>query len=259
MSTFCSGNLLTVLFPEARQQFCPWIPYPFARIAPISHGTKAILTMHKKTSTEPAFNPIIRTHRTQWLNYLLSRQRKHLLLVLKQLPMKVGWWDGPLALWDLAEAICLKRRIALRIKLDSMFDNQIQLDWVFSKNQVFKNSSNPFWTQFPCHSCVLDACEHKYNNPSFIITLHIYVNMFPHSFSYNLKSDTLRPVIDFNFNHWVLMLILMGYTHEPSVSSKLFKTRFELSKNRLKFKFENSFKFKLAILIRIYVLNSNWI
>ena len=51
----------------------------------------------------------------------------------------------------------------------------------------------------------------------------------------------------------------MGYTHEPSVSSKLFKTRFELSKNRLKFKFENSFKFKLAILIRIYVLNSNWI
>ena len=77
----------------------------------------------------------------------------------------------------------------------------------------------------PCHSCVLDACEHKCNKSTFIITVHIST-LFPHFFSYNLKTDALGPVIDFNFNHRILMLILMGYTHEPSVSSILFKTRF---------------------------------
>ena len=40
----------------------------------------------------------------------------------------------------------------------------------------------------------------------------------PHCFSYNLKGDTLGPAIDFNFNHGLLMLILLGYTHGPPES-----------------------------------------
>ena len=52
----------------------------------------------------------------------------------------------------------------------------------------------------------------------FILTL------FPHSFSYNLKSDTSGPVIDFNFDYRILVLILMGYTQGPKYQSKLFET-----------------------------------
>ena len=44
----------------------------------------------------------------------------------------------------------IKYRIALQIKLDSMFNNYIQLDWILSKMQAFKNSASPLLTQFPC-------------------------------------------------------------------------------------------------------------
>ena len=57
--------------------------------------------------------------------------------------MKAGWWDAPIALQDLAEAICIKRQIALQIKLDSTFRNKIQLDWIISINQAFNNSLSP--------------------------------------------------------------------------------------------------------------------
>ena len=57
--------------------------------------------------------------------------------------MKAGWWDASIALRDLAEAICIKRQIALQIKLDSTFRNKIQLDWIISTNQAFNNSLSP--------------------------------------------------------------------------------------------------------------------
>ena len=57
--------------------------------------------------------------------------------------MKAGWWDAPIALQDLTEAICIKRQIALQIKLDSTFRNKIQLDWIISINQAFNNSLSP--------------------------------------------------------------------------------------------------------------------
>ena len=43
------------------------------------------------------------------------------------------------------------------------------------------------------------------------------LTLFPRAFSYNLKTDTREPVIDFTFNNRILILILMGYTHGPSV------------------------------------------
>ena len=71
----------------------------------------------------------------------------------------------------------LKTRIALRIKLDLVFNNQIPLDWIFAKIQVFKNNLSPIWTQFPCHSYVFGRfCKHECNFP-FVITVHIYVNI----------------------------------------------------------------------------------
>ena len=37
-----------------------------------------------------------------------------------------------IGLWDLAEAICINTRIALGVKLESMYDNYIKSDWIFS-------------------------------------------------------------------------------------------------------------------------------
>ena len=46
-------------------------------------------------------------YRTQGLIYLLGEQGKHVSLVVRQLPMKAGWWDAPLMLWELAVAISM--------------------------------------------------------------------------------------------------------------------------------------------------------
>ena len=58
--------------------------------------------------------------------------------------------------------------------------------------------------------------------------------MFPHYFSYNLKSDTLEPVIDFNFNHRILILILMGHVIKANYLKHVFnclKTGMNLNSN----------------------------
>ena len=39
-------------------------------------------------------------------------------IIVRKLPMRAGWRDAPLALQDLAEAICIKRGITLRVELD---------------------------------------------------------------------------------------------------------------------------------------------
>ena len=38
----------------------------------------------------------------------LGRQGKHVWSIVRQPPIKTGWWDAPLTLWDLAE-ICLNK------------------------------------------------------------------------------------------------------------------------------------------------------
>ena len=159
-------------------QFCSWIRYPFPRIAPIPHGTKTILIMHKKSQQNHHLAQSLGGYRMQGLTHLSGRQSKHVWLTVRQLSMEAGWWEAPLALRDLTEVICMIREIALRIKIDSVFDNLIQSDYIFSKNQVFTNSSSPIWTQFPCHSCIFGRwCKHKCNNSIFITTLHIYINI----------------------------------------------------------------------------------
>ena len=61
----------------------------------------------------------------------------------------------------------------------------------------------------------------------FILTL------FPHSFTYNLKSDTCGPVIDFNFNNRTLILILMATHMAHQYQSKLFEHVFNCQKRVL--------------------------
>ena len=52
-------------------------------------------------------SPTIMRYRTPGVTvtYVLGRQGKHVWLIARQLPMKAGWWDAPLTLWDLAKTI----------------------------------------------------------------------------------------------------------------------------------------------------------
>ena len=63
-------------------------------------------------SIDPDVPPyvIIMGYRTPGLTHLLGRQGKHVWLIVRQLP-KTSWWDAPLALQDLAEAICMYTKI----------------------------------------------------------------------------------------------------------------------------------------------------
>ena len=65
------------------------------------HGTKTILIIPKNVN-KTTISPIIRGHRTQRLTHLLARQYKHVWQIVRQLPMKNGWWDAPFTLLDLA-------------------------------------------------------------------------------------------------------------------------------------------------------------
>ena len=49
---------------------------------------------------------------------------------------------------------------------------------------------------------------------------------FPHSFSFSVKIDTRGQVVDFIFSHRILMLILMGYTQDPSISKQITRNTF---------------------------------
>ena len=73
----------------------------------------------KKCQENHQFSPIMRGHRTHGLGPCPGQTR----VTNSQLPMRAGWRNAPLEIWYLAEAICMKRGIALQIKLDSMFDN----------------------------------------------------------------------------------------------------------------------------------------
>ena len=56
----------------------------------------------KKNINRTTISHIIRENRTQGLIHLLGGQGKHVWLIIRQLPTKAGWWDAPLALWNLA-------------------------------------------------------------------------------------------------------------------------------------------------------------
>ena len=62
-----------------------------------------------------------------------------------------------------------------------------------------------------------------------IISIFILI-LFPHSVSYNLKSDTRGPVIDFNFSHRILMLL---HTWPISIKANYLKNVFNCLKTVL--------------------------
>ena len=66
-----------------------------------SQSTKTILPTTKSIN-RATISPIIRGYWTQGLTYLLDGQGKHVWLIVSQLPLKVGCWDAPLTLQDLA-------------------------------------------------------------------------------------------------------------------------------------------------------------
>ena len=45
---------------------------------------------------------LLESTRSQRLTHLLGEVGRHVWLIVGQVPMKAGWWDAPLALWDLA-------------------------------------------------------------------------------------------------------------------------------------------------------------
>ena len=59
-------------------------------------------------SPEPPSLLSLRAVEHKDLTHLLGRQGKHVWLIFRHLPMRPGWWDAPLALRDLAEAICVR-------------------------------------------------------------------------------------------------------------------------------------------------------
>ena len=68
-----------------------------------SPSTKTILPTTKSIN-RATISPIIRGYWTQGLTYLLDGQGRHEWLIVSQLPLKVGCWDAPLTLQDLARS-----------------------------------------------------------------------------------------------------------------------------------------------------------
>ena len=77
----------------------------------------------------------------------------------------------------------IKLRIASQVKLDSIINNQIYLDWILSKIQAFAKISTPLiisTLQFTCHLCIFEVlCEHKCNNSTFVtISNHFIISVY---------------------------------------------------------------------------------
>ena len=92
ISNSCSKILLAVYSPEAMQ-------HNFVLEFHNHSLEKHQLPIELKSLR---ISPNIKGHRTRGLTYLLGGKGKHVWLIVRQLPMKAGWWDDPLALQDLA-------------------------------------------------------------------------------------------------------------------------------------------------------------
>ena len=91
----CSVTLLSLQFPRVMH-------HKFAlEFLPSTHTVLKPYSTSQENVSRTTISPIIRGHRTQRLTHLLGRQGRHLWLIVRQLPMKVGLWDTPLALRDL--------------------------------------------------------------------------------------------------------------------------------------------------------------
>ena len=141
--------------------------------------------------------------------------------------------------------------------VSSRFNWLVRIRFEFSKTLKLFKKFRSFWTQFPCYLCVFDLfCKHKCNNSTSVILessqiskMEPFVKMvngfqllfiltkssildvwlgsqcgseFPifSPFSY---SATGGPFFHFNLNQWILMSLLIRYTHSPSVSKQIFR------------------------------------
>ena len=68
-------------------------------------------------------SPSLRVTQENLLTCLPDRQIKHVWLTARQLSIKVGWWDTPLTLRDLAEWICLTKPRTQNMRFQPAINN----------------------------------------------------------------------------------------------------------------------------------------
>ena len=79
----------------------PFPPCHFPLLIHLSHLPSSLLSYLFQLTSLPTAN-----RHLQSSNFLsLGRQGKHVWLIVRQPLTKAGWWDAPLALWDLTKAI----------------------------------------------------------------------------------------------------------------------------------------------------------
>ena len=71
----------------------------------------------------------------------MGRQGKHTWLLVRQLIITAGWWDAPLALWDLAKAISITKFI--------IWNHNIGKRGLFEKGRT--NTLCELWVMIYCY------------------------------------------------------------------------------------------------------------
>ena len=117
LSPFPNCHLVT--FPPLRPylpHYSPALPnlFPYSTHTPFPpcHSTPVIHLSHLPSSllfhlSQLPSLPAANRHLQNSNLLSLSRQGKNVWLIVRRPLMKAGWWDPPLALWDLAKAISI--------------------------------------------------------------------------------------------------------------------------------------------------------
>ena len=83
--------------------------------------------------------------KTRGLTHLpLDRQGEHMWPIVRQLPMKAGWWDAPLAFRDLAEATH-----NILQNLQNLLSRHFSSLQPFTPHSKDKKDFNRFWRTSP--------------------------------------------------------------------------------------------------------------
>ena len=109
-------NCHLITFPPLRPCHLTILPpFPPCHLTPpihLSHLPSSLLSHRSQLTSLPPTNRCLQDG-----NVLsLGRQGKHVWLIIRQPLMKAGWWEAPLTLRDLAEAISPTKLIQLPIR-----------------------------------------------------------------------------------------------------------------------------------------------
>ena len=124
----------------------------------------------------------------------------HVWIIFRLLPMKAGWWDAPLALWNLAETICMILTMggspfwshggSLAVKFlpqlsthptpipsepsPKRFPHRHYQELQSSHNSPTRRTHSTVYTLSPCCFCWADTQHllHPRISPSFFLGIH---------------------------------------------------------------------------------------